>query len=266
MTHASKTGILACFFRDAPYSLIDWKEQKMKILITGAAGAVGTTLVKGLKDRYSLRGFDTVETPDLEDTIIEDIADFEAILKAAKGMDAIIHLANAPSLPVGERACTAAGEDTLPSKNFVGMFNVLEAARQNGVRRVAYASRAGLLSPYPKTIKRTIDMMTQPQSYYSVSKAFGESLGYMYSSQFGIEFVAVRIGNFNRERPLPEHPHHLGHADAVRVFERAIIHPGVKFEIVFGVSDSTWDLYDLEHGRKVLDYYPQDKSDIAPEV
>jgi uronate dehydrogenase len=238
----------------------------MKILITGSAGAIGTTLVKGMKDRYSLRGFDCVPTPDLDDTIVGDIGDFDAVVNAADGVDAVIHLANAESLPVGERAHTAGGEDSLPSKNFVGMFNVLEAVRRNGVRRIAYASRAGLLSPYPKNITRTIEMMPQPQSYYSVSKAFGESLGYMYSSQFDIEFVAVRIGNFNRERPQSEHPHQLSHADAVRVFERAVIHPDVKFEIVFGVSDSTWNLYDLEHGRRVLGYYPQDKSEIEPEV
>ena len=238
----------------------------MRILITGAAGAIGSTLVKGMKDRYSLRGFDCVPTPDVEDTIVGDIADFDAIEKATAGVDAVIHLANAESLPVGERPRTAGGEADLPSKNFVGMFNVLEAVRQNGVRRIAYASRAGLLSPYPKNITRTIDMMPQPQSYYSVSKAFGENLGYMYARQFDIEFVAVRIGNFNRNRPHSEHPHQLSHADAVRVFEQAIIHPGVKFEIVFGVSDSTWQLYDLEHGRRVLGYRPQDKSEIEPEI
>ena len=97
----------------------------MKILITGAAGAIGSTLVKGMKDRYSLRGFDCVPTPDLQDTIVGDIADFDAIEKAAAGVDAVIHLANAESLPVGERPRTAGGEADLPSKNFVGMFNVL---------------------------------------------------------------------------------------------------------------------------------------------
>ena len=54
-------------------------------------------------------------------------------------------------------------------------------------------------------------------------------------------------------------------ADAVRVFEQAVTQPGVKFEIVFGVSDSTWQLYDLEHGRKVIGYHPKDKSRITPE-
>ena len=229
----------------------------MKILITGAAGAVGSTLVKGMKDRYALRGLDRVPMPDLEDAIVGDIADFDTVLKATEGMDAVIHLAGIPS-------GGAPWEEILPN-NIIGTYNVLEAARQSGVRRIAYASRAGLLGPYPKSIMRTVDMMPRPQSYYSISKVFGESLGYMYASRFDMEFVSVRIGNFKRDRPCPEHPHQLSHADAVRVFEQAVIHLGVKFEIVFGVSDSTWRLYDVDHGRKVIGYHPHDTSEVTPE-
>lgn len=232
--------------------------KQVKILITGAAGAIGSTLVKGMKDKYLLRGLDRVPMPDLEDAIIGDIADFETMIQATRDMDAVIHLAGIPS---GGKPW----EEILPN-NIIGTYNVLEAAKQNGVRRVVFASRAGLLGPYPKDIKRTVALLPQPQSYYSVSKVFGENLGYMYASRFDMEFVAVRIGNFKRDRPHPEHPHQLSHADAVRVFEQAVIHPGVKFEVVFGVSDSTWHLYDLEHGRKVIGYHPQEKSDVPPEI
>jgi uronate dehydrogenase len=230
----------------------------MRILVTGAAGAVGSTIVKGMKDRYSLRGLDRVPMPDLEDAIVGDVTDFDIVLKATRDMDAVVHLAGNPS-------GGAPWEEILPN-NFIGTYNVFEAARQNKVRRIAFASRAGLLAPYPKNIMRTVDMMPRPESYYSISKVFGESLGYMYSARFDMEFVGVRIGNFKRDRDLPVHPHQLSHGDAVRVFEQAVTQPDVKFEIVFGVSDSTWQLYDLEHGRKVLNYHPQDKSEVDPEV
>ncbi|MBT19411.1 hypothetical protein CMK17_05380, partial [Candidatus Poribacteria bacterium] len=174
----------------------------MKILITGINGAVGSTLVTGLKDKYQLRGLDLESNPNVPDTLIGSVADFDTVFAAIQDMDVVIHLANSSSAAIGERQQNA-GIDLLPSENFVGIYNLLEAARQNGVRRFVYASRAGLLSPYPQSIFRTIDMMPRPESYYSVSKAFGEDLGYMYTSQSELEFVAVRIGNFNRDRPEP---------------------------------------------------------------
>ncbi len=230
----------------------------MRILITGAAGAIGSTLVGGMKDRHELRGFDREPMPDIADSTVGDIADFDAVLKATEGVEAVIHLA----------ACPGGGcswEEVLPN-NIVGTYNLLEAAHQNGVRRIAYASRAGLLVPYPQNVTRTMDMLPRPESYYSVSKVFGESIGWMYHSRFDMEFVAVRIGNFSRSRPQPEHPHQLSHDDAVRVFEQAVVHPGVEFETVFGVSDSSWPLYDLDHGRQAIGYDPQDRSEIEPEV
>ena len=223
----------------------------MRILITGAAGAVGSTLVKGMKDRYSLRGLDVVPMPELDDAVIGNVSDFESALSATKDVEVVIHLAN-----------QGPDWESLLSNSYVGTYNVFEAARQNGVRRIVYASRAGLLGPYPKDIQRTVDLLPRPESLYSISKVFGESLGWMYSARHGMEFVAVRIGNFNRDRDLPSHPHQLSHGDAVRVFERAAIQPDVKFEIVFGVSVSNWPMYDLDHGRKAIGYDPQDFADV----
>lgn len=226
----------------------------MRVLITGSAGAIGTTLIKGLRDRHELRGFDRVETPELSDHTVGEITDFEAVNQAMQDMDAVIHLVN------------AGPEWSQALQSMTGTYNVFETAHRNGVRRVAFASRAGLLpqSYYPRTMQRTVDMLPKPETYYSITKSFGEDMGYMYSARHDMEVVSVRIGNFKRERDLPEHPHQLSHGDCVRVFEQAIIHPGVKFEIVFGVSDSDWPLYDLDHGRRVIGYHPQDRS-IVPE-
>lgn len=222
----------------------------MRVLMTGAAGKVGTILVNGLKGRHELHGFDQVPVPLLDHSTVGDIEDFETVLKATRGMDAIIHLAG------GEY------EWERCLNNIQGTYNVLESARQNGVRRVAYASRAGLLpsAVYPRSMERTVDMIPRPDSYYSLTKVFGENLGSMYHDRFGMEFVAVRIGNCNPDRPLPEHPHQLSHADAVRVFEQAITYPWARFEIVFGVSDSNWPLYDIGHGRRAIGYHPLDRS------
>ena len=231
----------------------------MRVLITGAAGSVGSTLVAGLKERYDLRGLDLAEVPglDSEDAVVGDLSDFDVVLEATRDTEAVIHLGGNPG-------GSATWEQILPN-NIVGTYNIFEASRRNGVRRVAFASRAGLLGAYPKSLKRTVDLVPLPQNYYTISKAFGEEIGYMYATRFDMEVVSVRIGNFNRNRDLPEHPHHLSHGDCVRVFERAIIHPGVRYEVVFGVSDSNWPMYDLDHGRRVLGYEPRDRAEVPPE-
>lgn len=225
----------------------------MRVLITGAAGRVGSIVAHGLAKRHQVRGHDRVQIPDLEDTVVSPLDDFEAILNATADMDAIVHLGGNPG--------GGDWEEILHS-NIIGTYHVFEAARQNGVKRIAYASRAGVLGPYPKGAQRTVDMIPKPVGHYTVSKVFGESIGYSYAHQYDMEVVCVRIGNFKLERDQPEHPHHLSHGDCVQVFEQAITHPGIKFEVVFGVSDSNWPLYDMEHGRQVIGYAPQDRAEV----
>jgi len=123
----------------------------MRVLITGAAGRVGSTVARGLKDRHEVRGHDRVPMPDLVDTVVSDLADFDAMLEATHGMDAVAHIGG---LPGGSEW------ETMLQGNFIGTYNVFEAARQNGVKRVAYASRAGVLTLHPRTIHRTVDMTT----------------------------------------------------------------------------------------------------------
>jgi len=228
----------------------------MRILVTGAAGRVGTTVAKGMLDRHEVRGHDRVEIPYLDDTIISELDDFAAVLEATRDIDAIAHIGG---LPGGNE-----WEPMLQS-NFIGTYNVFEAARQNGVKRIAYASRAGVLGLYPRSQTRTMDMTTTPVGIYTVSKVFAEALAHSYAHQHDMEMVCIRIGNFKLERDQPEHPHHLSHGDCVRVFEQALTHPGVKFEIVFGVSGSNWPLYDMEHGKRAIGYEPQDYAEVAEE-
>ena len=228
----------------------------MRILVTGAAGRVGSTVAKGMLDRHEVRGHDRVEIPYLDDTIISELDDFAAMLEATRDIDAIAHIGG---LPGGNE-----WEPMLQS-NFIGTYNVFEAARQNGVKRIAYASRAGVLGLYPRSQTRTMDMTTTPVGIYTVSKVFAEALAHSYAHQHDMEMVCIRIGNFKLERDQPEHPHHLSHGDCVRVFEQALTHPGVKFEIVFGVSGSNWPLYDMEHGKRAIGYEPQDFAEVPEE-
>lgn len=221
----------------------------MRILVTGAAGKVGSTVAQGLLQRHCVRGHDRVKMTELEDTVVSDLTDYEAVLQATAGMDAVAHIGGLPG-----------GKEWQPihDSNILGAYHVFEACRRNGVKRVVYASRAGVLSQYPRTITRTVDMVPTPVGHYTVSKVFGESLAYSYSRQYAMSCIVIRIGNFKLERDKPEHPHHLSHGDCVRVFEKALTCPGVEYAVVFGVSGSNWPLYDLEHGQQAIGYYPKD--------
>ena len=225
----------------------------MKVLVTGSAGRIGQHLIKNMKDRHQFRGLDIRPTENTDDFIVANVTDWDAVLYAARDMDAIIHLSN-----VG-----AEWEQAVQS--MTGTRNVFEAAKEQGVKRVVFASRGGLFpgSYYPRTITRTADTPTRPDSYYTITKVFGEAMGDMFSARHGVSCVSVRIGNFNPERDKPTHPHMLSLGDCVRVFEAAITVENIKHERVFGVSDSDWPLYDIEHGRKAIGYHPQDKS-IVP--
>ena len=226
----------------------------MRVLITGAAGTIGTNLTEGLKDRHALRGFDAREMPLLQNTVVGDITDWNAVSGATRDMDAVIHLINVG--PEWEQA----------QQSMAGTYNVFESARKNGVERIAFASRAGLFpgSRIPRSIQRTAKLLPCPDSYYTLTKLLGEGFGDMYSSRYGMSVVSIRIGGIDPDEPdVPDHPHRLTKGDCVRVFEAAINHTGGTHERVFGVSDSDWPLYDVEHGRQAIGYHPQAKS-IVP--
>ena len=227
----------------------------MRILVTGAAGQVGSTVARGLRTRHQVRGHDRVPMPELDDTIVSDLNDFDAVLEATRGMDGVAHIGGLP------------GDDEwepIHQSNIVGTYNVFEACRRNGVKRVAFASRVGVLGQYPRGVTLTVDIVSTPIGFYTISKVFGESIAYSYAREHDMGCVCVRIGSFNLSRDQPEPPLHLSHGDCLRVFEQALVHPNVTFAVVFGVSDSNWPLYDLEHGRQAIGYCPQDRS-LVPE-
>jgi len=226
----------------------------MRVLVIGAAGKVGSTIAKYLGTKHELRGMDVVPMPMYKDSVIGGVADWDAVYNAMKGMDGVMHLAYL-------------GHDWEPSlQSMKGTYNVYESAAKLGVKHIAFASRGGVVpsSYYPQSMTRTAETLPRPESYYSITKVFGEAMGDMYSAKHGMSIVSVRIGNMDPTREKVTHPHMLSPRDCAAVFDAAIRYDGGKHVRVYGASDSNWPLYDLDHGRKTIGYYPQDKS-IVPE-
>jgi uronate dehydrogenase len=227
-----------------------------RLVITGAAGRIGSVLRRGLQDfADELRLVDVREIAaedDREQTLAADLADFDAALAALNGSDAVIHLAGIPAEDSFER---------LLSANLVATYNVFEAARRQGVRRVVFASSNHATGMYPVGMRIGPDDPVRPDTIYGVSKVFGESLGRMYVDKHGLEVVCLRIGSF-RERPREwrELWTWLSHRDAVALFRAALQARDLGYAIAYGVSGNTRGWWD-DASARALGYEPQDDAE-----
>lgn len=227
-----------------------------KVLITGAAGSIGTVLRKGLQGHYeTLRLSDIRSVSDLasgEEFIEADVADLSQMEAAMDGVDAVVHLgAYANEKPF----------DEILQSNFIGTYNAFEAARRSGVKRMVFASSNHAIGFYPVTERIGIDVRQMPDSYYGIGKAFGENLGCLYFNKWGLETVSLRIGSF---QDTPKEPRHLStwlsHGDAVRLVQASLDAPEVGNMIVYGVSNNDRSWWD-NPGAVVIGYNPQDNAE-----
>lgn len=225
------------------------------VLITGAAGDIGSCLRDGLRplvDELVLTDILGVETEAKERFVRADLADRDALVSVAEGADAVVHLGGVP---------TEVPFDQLVGPNLLGTFNVFEAARLAGVSRVVFASSNHATGFYP--VERTLvgDEPTRPDSLYGVTKVYGEALGRLYVDKFDLEVVCVRIGSFApRPREVRELATWLSHADAIRLFAACLSAPDVGFRVVYGASANTRLFWDLTPARE-LGYEPQDDAE-----
>jgi uronate dehydrogenase len=230
------------------------------VLITGATGDVGTHLSRELASKYKLRLSDKrpMKPAKGQSFVKADVSKMADALRITKGVDAIVHL--------GGYSVEGPWEAILQA-NIAGCYNVFEAARRNGVKRVIFPTSNHAVGFYRRD--RTIDhrIYPRPDSRYGVSKVFGEALGSLYADKYGMEFFMIRIGNVN---PVPIDKRRLAiwvsPRDIAQLVSIGIEHPEVKFEIVYGVSRNKRSWYDNSNAYR-LGYQPQDDSEpYAEEV
>jgi uronate dehydrogenase len=235
-----------------------------RILITGAAGQIGKALRAGLRGSYPLiRLLDVAPlgaAEDSEEVLAADICDIAAIEKAMAGIDCVVHLAG---------QSTEAGWDKVLPLNIEGCYNVFEAARRGGVKRVVFASSNHAVGFHRR--ERFIDdaALPRPDTRYGVSKVFGEALGRLYADKYGLSVACMRIGTFlvpDRPKDARQLLTWISHRDMVQLVRRCIDYPDYHFVVVYGVSNnlrSRWD----NTNAKFLSYRPQDDSEkFAAEI
>jgi uronate dehydrogenase len=244
------------------------------VLVTGMSGLIGRALRKEMEGRYDLRALNRSAVEGLP-CHRADIGDLVAIEPAFAGVDTVVHLAAAlgSASPPWER---------MLQNNVTGTYNVLEAARKAGVKRVVFASSGATVSaieqdkPYNDLVAGRYEGLTswpllthlspvRPQGLYGVSKVWGEALGRHYSDAHGISVICVRIGRVHAEdRPLSARDFSVwcSQRDIVRLLEHAVAAPeSVRYDIVFGTSRNRWGYRDLEHPHAVLGWEPLDEAE-----
>ena len=231
------------------------------VLITGAAGDVGGHLRRELAGKYLLRLSDRRPVQDLalgEHFTRANIARLTQAVRITRGVDAIVHL--------GGYATEGPWQHILEA-NIVGCYNLFEAAHQNGVKRIVFASSNHAVGFHGRDEVLDHHAELRPDSRYGLSKAFGENLGRLYADKYGLEVCCVRIGNVLR---LPADKRRLSiwlsPRDLAQLVSIGIEHPAIRFEIVYGVSANQRSFYDNANALR-LGYRPQDDSErYAEEV
>lgn len=228
-----------------------------RVLLTGAAGAIGTAFREAARDRFAFRCLDRVATPGATDAVVADLTDLPALERAAAGCDAVVHL--------GARRDPDDFLTAILPDNIIGTYHAYEAARRAKVPRFVFAS-SGQVEAHRRGTLVTPDMPPRTLNNYAASKALGEHLGFMYASRFALTVVCLRIGwvALPRDREELEASGEgalawtISARDIAGVLAAAVDAAGVGYEILQAYGRQAAPFRDLDRLQRVLGYSVQD--------
>lgn len=227
-----------------------------RLLLTGAGGNLGKVLRQRLKPyAETLRLSDICDLGAAaagEEVVVCNLADADAVSELVRDTDAIVHM--------GGVSVERPFDEILPA-NIQGVYNLYEAARRHGVKRVVFASSNHVIGFYRQGQVIDADVPVRPDSYYGISKAFGENLSRFYFDRYGIETVCLRIGSsFPEAKDRRMLTTWLSYRDLTHLIAQSLFTPHVGHTIVYGASanrESWWDNSRAAH----LGFVPQDSAE-----
>lgn len=261
------------------------------VLVTGVYGLIGNVIYRRLAlqpDLYEVHGLARrrhssdrisesrmVEVPENR-FHLANLEDFDAIARAVEGRELVVHMAADPS--------GARGWESVHDSNVVGAYNVFEAARLAGVKRVIFASSIQTVfgyrdtEPY-KTIfearydevdpteipKLTHESCARPLNLYAASKVWGEALAHAYAHRHGMSCIVLRIGwVVEEDRPPNSRGQNqwCSQRDIAQLIQCCVDAPDdLRFDIFYGVSNNDYNWVDIAHAREVVGYEPLDRAE-----
>lgn len=229
-----------------------------RLLLTGAAGGLGRELRPRLK-RYcdtlrlsDMRALEPAQAAAGEEIELCALEDASAVMQLVEGVEAIVHMGG---------VSTEQPWAPILAANIVGVVNLYEAARKQGVKRVVFASSNHVMGFYRQD--QVVDALSppRPDGFYGLSKAFGEDVAQMYWDRWGIETVSLRIGSsFPEPRDRRMLSTWLSYDDLERLIVAALTAPVVGHSIIYGTSDNSSSWYDNRLARHI-GFRPRDSSD-----
>lgn len=232
----------------------------LRVLVTGAAGVIGTVFWKRRHGEFSLRLAD-LHTKGLAEapcpSMQLDVSDYAACLAACMDTDVVLHLAGVPH-------ASADFDAQLLQPNIIGTHNIFRAAQVKKVKRVVFASSAQAIEGYPLDMQVHEHMPARPANMYGASKAFGEGVACAFALQHGMTAIAVRIANVAHFAPGQQHSARdiaafISERDVVQLLACCVsaqVPPG--YHVVHGVSDNRYKRLSIEATRQLVGYAPQD--------
>ncbi len=227
-----------------------------RLLMTGAAGGLGQAMRSRLKANCAfLRLSDLSPLAPAqagEEVVQADLSDKAAVHNMVADCHAIVHF--------GGISVEQPWEPILQA-NIIGLYNLYEAARVHGVKRVVFASSNHVMGFYRQN--EVVDALSppRPDGLYGLSKAFGEDLSRLYFDRYGIETACVRIGSsFPEPRDRRMLATWLSYGDLHRLITACLTTPVLGHSIIYGTSDNSVGWYD-NHLARHIGFRPQDSSD-----
>jgi len=227
-----------------------------RLLLTGAAGGLGQVLRPRLKARCDvLRLSDVADLGSAqpgEELMQVRLEDRAGILKLLAGVDAVVHLGG---------VSTEQAFDLILQANIIGAYNLYEAARKQGVKRIVFASSNHVTGYYRQDQVIDATMPARPDGHYGISKAYGEDLSRFYFDRYGIETACLRIGSsFPEPKDRRMLATWLSYDDLERLVVACLTTPVLGHTIVYGMSDNATSWWDNTPARH-LGFRPLDSSE-----
>jgi len=236
---------------------------KKKVILLGGTGRIGPGIVEEYLDHYS-KSYDLIlgyhrKKPKTELRCVRvDLGSVSVLRKAFKGVDVVINLAanSAPSAKFKD----------IVKPNIIGAHNVFEAARLAKCSRVVFASSVHAVKGYPHDHLVDFNEIPMPLNFYGASKVFGEALCKVFSTNYGLSCLAIRIGAYvsNDKKSVvcqtrTDYDYAISQRDMGQLIHRCIVAPKkVRYGIFSGISDNEHKRMELKHTKKVLGYKPKD--------